>query len=142
MLGSGIRNPIGKSIAYSYSLIVFFFPLSAVKLSLNDCDFSGPLPSELGYLWNMTRLQLKNNAFTGTIPKQYGRLDQLEQWTLEGNRLEGEVPLAVCDLLTEKLGQFIVDCEFVEKEKEKNRNKIYGFDCEPECCTLCRDVSN
>ena len=107
--------------------------LCAVKLSLNDCDFSGPLPSELGYLWNMTRLQMKNNAFTGTIPRQYGRMDELEQWTLEGNKLTGEVPQEVCDMLTVKLGQFVVDCY--------NQRTTIGFVCEPQCCTLCRDLS-
>ena len=104
-----------------------------VKLSLNDCEFNGPLPTELGYLWNMTRLQMKNNAFTGSIPRQYGRLDELEQFTLEGNKLTGEVPLEVCDLLKEKLNQFVVDCY--------NKRSGIGFDCEPHCCTLCRDVS-
>ncbi len=115
----------------SKNLVLF---ASTVKLSLNDCDFSGPLPSELGYLWNMTRLQMKNNQFTGTIPRQYGRLDELEQWTLEGNQLTGEIPLEVCDLITEKLGQFVVDCY-------NDRSKIGFFGCEPNCCTLCRDVS-
>ncbi len=104
-----------------------------VFLSLNDCDFSGPLPSEMGYLWNMTRLQMKNNLFTGTIPPELGRMDQLEQFTLEGNKLTGEIPPSMCDLLKEKLNQFIVDCY-------SPRNEI-GFNCEPQCCTLCRDVS-
>ena len=92
------------------------------------------MPSELGYLWNMTRLQMKNNRFTGTIPQQYGRLDELEQWTLEGNLLTGTIPNTVCDLLTEKLGQFVVDCE--------DTRRGIGFECEPHCCTLCRDVSD
>jgi len=103
------------------------------KLSLNDCDFEGPLPTELGYLWNMTRLQMKKNAFTGTVPHEYGRMFHLEQFTLEGNRLTGEIPLEVCDLLKEKLEQFVVDCH--------NRRSGIGFECEPQCCTICRDVS-
>ena len=109
-----------------------FIALS-VKFSLNDNEFKGPLPTELGYLWNMTRLQMKNNLFTGTIPRHFGRLDELEQWTLEGNQLTGEVPLEVCDLLKEKLGQFVVDCF--------NQRTGIGFECEPHCCSLCRDVS-
>ena len=87
----------------------------------------------MGYLWNMTRLQMKKNDFTGTIPHQYGRLDELEQFTLEGNQLTGEVPLEVCDLLKEHLDQFVVDCY--------NKRSRIGFICEPQCCTLCRDVS-
>jgi len=105
----------------------------AVKLSLHDCDFSGPIPTELGYLWNMTRLQMKNNQFTGEIPGSFGRLAELEQLTLEGNKLTGTVPLQVCDLMNDKLGQMVVDCY--------NPRSGIGFDCEPDCCSLCRDVS-
>ena len=76
---------------------------------------------------------MKNNAFTGTIPREYGRFDELEQFTLEGNKLTGEVPLEVCDLLKENLNQFVVDCY--------NKRNGEGFDCEPQCCTLCRNVS-
>ena len=114
---------------------IFHFSLSlcAVKFSLHDCDFSGPLPSELGYLWNMTRLQMKNNQFTGSVPRHWGRMAELEQLTLEGNQLSGTVPIEVCDLLDDKLGQFVVDCY--------NRRTGFGFDCEPDCCTLCRDTS-
>jgi hypothetical protein len=99
---------------------------------VSDNEFKGPLPSELGYLWNMTRLQMKNNQFTGTIPRELGRMADLQQYTLEGNQLTGEVPLEICDLLTEDLNQFVVDCY--------NSRSGIGFDCEPDCCTLCRDV--
>ena len=108
-------------------------PLCAVKLSLHDCDFTGTIPTEMGYLWNMTRLQMKNNQFTGEIPGTFGRLAELEQLTLDGNKLTGTIPLEVCDLMSDKLGQFVVDCY--------NRRSGIGFDCEPDCCSLCRDVS-
>ena len=130
---SCLSHLISLFLFHTFSNIRITRSLCAVKLSLNDCDFAGPLPTELGYLWNMTRLQMKNNAFTGTIPQQYGRLEELEQFTIEGNKLTGEVPLEVCDLLKEKLDQFVVDCY--------NRRSGIGFECEPQCCTLCRDVS-
>ena len=101
-------------------------------MSLSDNEFRGPIPSELGYLWNMTRLQMKNNDFTGTIPQALGYMGDLEQFTLEGNQLTGQVPLEVCDLLNEHLNQMVVDCY--------NPRSGIGFDCEPDCCTLCRNV--
>jgi hypothetical protein len=86
----------------------------------------------MGDLWNMTRLQMKNNLFTGTIPPELGRMDKIEQFTLEGNQLKGEVPPAMCELLKENLNQFVVDCYDPRSE--------IGFNCEPQCCTICRDV--
>lgn len=80
----------------------------------------------------MTRMQMKNNKISGTVPPEFGRLDQMEQWTLEGNYLTGEIPLPVCDLLQENLRQFVVDC-FNDRDGT-------GFSCEPQCCTICRDV--
>lgn len=81
----------------------------------------------------MTRLQIQNNEFTGTIPATLGRLAVMEQFTAEGNKLTGSVPNSVCELTKDFLRQFVVDCY-------DKRRKI-GFDCEPQCCTLCRDVA-
>ena len=112
--------------------------LVLVYLGVNDCRFEGPLPSEMGNLWNMTRLQMQKNSFTGTIPHTFGRMERLEQFTIEANQLVGEgpdnnqVPPELCDLMKEDLNQFVVDCV--------NQRKNIGFDCEPQCCTLCRDV--
>lgn len=110
----------------------FFFWVGSVYLGLNDCRFEGPLPSEMGRLWNMTRLQMQKNDFTGTIPGTYGRLDQMEQFTIEGNRLTGTIPNSLCENTKNSLRQFVVDCY--------DPRRKFGFNCEPECCTLCRDV--
>lgn len=81
----------------------------------------------------MTRLQVQKNRFTGTIPGAWGKLDQMEQLTAEGNLLTGTIPNSVCELTRDFLRQFVVDC--VDKRRG------IGFDCEPQCCTLCRDLS-
>ena len=100
---------------------------------MNDCRFSGPLPSEMGRLWNMTRMQLHSNQLTGEIPYTWGRMSNLDLMTLENNMLRGDVPREVCDLRQEKLRQFIVDCP--------NPRKDLGIACEvPKCCSLCRDT--
>ena len=103
-----------------------------VYLGVNDCKFEGPLPSEIGQLWNMTRLQIQKNRFTGTIPATWGKMAVMEQFTAEGNLLTGTIPNSVCELTKDFLRQFVVDCY--------NKRKGIGFDCEPQCCTLCRDV--
>ena len=112
---------------------LFFSPCYSVYLGLNDNQFEGPVPSEMGRLFNMTRLQMQSNSFTGTLPNALGGMEKLEQFTIESNRLSGEVPLELCHLLQEgNLNQFVVDC-YSQRER-------IGFDCEPDCCTLCRDV--
>jgi hypothetical protein len=99
---------------------------------MNDCLFSGPLPSEMGRLWNMTRMQLHSNQLTGPIPHNWGRMTNMDLMTLENNKLTGSVPAEVCDLRQEKLRQFIVDC-YDERRK-------LGVQCTlKKCCTLCRD---
>ena len=115
-----------------------------VYLGLNDCNFEGPLPSEMGRLWNMTRMQIQNNWFEGTLPHTFGNMQRLDLFTMEGNLLSGEIPPEVCELrppanLGEDetypgvLRQFVVDCY-------NPRTKL-GFDCDiPSCCTLCRDT--
>jgi hypothetical protein len=130
-----------SAVSTSHSLLSFYLFIYLFKyviyvilvyLSVNDCKFEGPLPSEMGHLWNMTRLQMQKNDLTGTIPHSFGRMDKLEQFTAEGNLLSGTVPPEVCDLTKDFLRQFVVDCY--------NPRKGIGFDCEPQCCTLCRDV--
>jgi hypothetical protein len=81
----------------------------------------------------MTRMQFQKNKFSGTIPHTLGRLDKMEQFMLEGNQLQGTIPPEMCDLTKNYLKQFIVDCY--------DQRTQQGFDCEPNCCTLCRDFT-
>lgn len=103
-----------------------------VFFSCNDNRLEGNIPSEIGNLYNMTRLQMQNNQFSGTIPHTFERLNKMEQFLIEGNKLAGTIPPGVCDLTQDYLTQFIVDCY-------SPREKI-GFECDG-CCTVCRDLS-
>eukprot|EP00980_Cylindrotheca_fusiformis_P010689 scaffold2391_cov113-Cylindrotheca_fusiformis.AAC.6 len=103
-------------------------------LSINNNKFEGQIPIEIGNLWNMTRMQFQQNKFTGSIPHTLGNLYKLHQFTLEGNKLEGTIPPELCDLVAgKKMKQFIVDCF--------DEHTNLGFDCEPHCCTICRDLA-
>ena len=54
---------------------------------------SGTLPTQLGNLGGLTRLDLSGNRLTGSIPAQLGSLAALEGLDLSGNRLTGSIPM-------------------------------------------------
>ena len=53
---------------------------------------SGPVPTELGNLANLTRLDLAHNFLSGPVPTELGRLTDLEFLHLGDNGLSGPVP--------------------------------------------------
>ncbi len=53
---------------------------------------SGPVPSEIGNLANLTRLDLAHNFLSDPIPTELGRLTNLEALYLGGNDLTGPIP--------------------------------------------------
>ena len=62
------------------------------ELSLGLNDLTGALPSEIGDLTNLERLNLSGNALSGEIPEEIGNLTRLEELWLTGNALSGEIP--------------------------------------------------
>lgn len=72
------------------------------------------LPSELGQLTALSRLNLGGPLLRGTIPPELGRLKNLQQLTLAGSRLTGSVPpelvqlsqLVILDLHDNRLTEF------------------------------------
>ena len=63
-----------------------------IGLSLRDNDLSGPIPSALGSLVNLTHLDLYGNDLTGPIPSELGLLVNLESLRLDDNNLTGPIP--------------------------------------------------
>ena len=63
-----------------------------IELTLNRNQLSGELPTELGRLTNLERLELYWNQLSGEIPAELGDLDNLELLRLNGNQLSGEIP--------------------------------------------------
>ena len=59
------------------------------SLSWRDCYLNGTIPTELGYLSELTRLTLSTNKLTGTIPTELGRLSELTELELSNNALNG-----------------------------------------------------
>ena len=61
-------------------------------LWLDYKGLTGPIPVELGSLFNLERLDLGSNQLTGTIPPELGRLSNLERLYLDDNLLTGTIP--------------------------------------------------
>ncbi|PTQ26384.1 hypothetical protein MARPO_2142s0001, partial [Marchantia polymorpha] len=61
-------------------------------LLLNDNDFRGPIPAELGKLPNLRLLYLHNNGLSEPIPTSLADLENIEQINLSNNSLTGGIP--------------------------------------------------
>jgi LRR receptor-like serine/threonine-protein kinase FLS2 len=62
-------------------------------------NLSGSLPSTIGLLRNLVKLQLHENALTSTIPNELFSDTALEELRLDRNMLEGTVPTLLGDLV-------------------------------------------
>ena len=76
-------------------VVLFGYPyyiISTLWLPLYDKGFKGPIPTEIGLLQKLKRLELQKNQFTGKIPTEMGLWSQLNYVTLANNKLEGTIP--------------------------------------------------
>ena len=62
-------------------------------LWLDYNGLTGTIPTELGSLSNLERLDLGGNQLTGTIPVELGSLSSLERLDLGSNELTGTIPV-------------------------------------------------
>ena len=68
------------------------------KIELSENDLQGEIPSEIGYLIGLKRLDLHGNRLFGRIPPEIAWLSNLEWLVLSGNRLSGNIPPDLCSL--------------------------------------------
>ena len=61
-------------------------------------NLHGTIPSELGRLTKLTRLDLDSNQLTGTIPKELAYLANLEHLSLGWNQLTGTIPIELTQM--------------------------------------------
>jgi hypothetical protein len=66
--------------------------------NLNNNGLVGSIPSELGTLSELLRLDLSENILSGTIPDELGNLMELSSLSLACNSLTGSVPETLSDL--------------------------------------------
>merc|ERR1719215_2170360 len=82
------------------------------ELLLNENSLSGTLPTEIGDLSGLTRLELHLNDLEGTIPSEYGSMASLTRFWLIRNNIIGTLPIEFCSSsLTSPVGyDLFLDC--------------------------------
>ncbi|KAM0007672.1 putative non-specific serine/threonine protein kinase [Helianthus debilis subsp. tardiflorus] len=70
--------------------------LSLEWLKLNDNNFNGQIPQDLGKLRYLEVLDLGNNEFSGNIPKWIGNYTELSILRLHKNNFTGGIPHSLC----------------------------------------------
>ena len=68
-----------------------------VSVSLTGLGMTGSIPSSVGQLSRLTKLDLHSNSITGVVPSSFGFLVRLQTLRLDSNALSGIVPSSVCN---------------------------------------------
>jgi Leucine-rich repeat (LRR) protein len=68
------------------------FSNSLAELNMSFTSLEGSLPTELGHLTLLRKLDLKKNQLSGTIPTEFRNLEHLEYIDLSWNQLTGSIP--------------------------------------------------
>lgn len=79
-----------------YGVTVFDGRVQAIELLANDLN--GTIPSDLGNLTELVRLNLYDNQLSGAVPASLGLLTKLEFLDLGKNQLSGSVPAELGNL--------------------------------------------
>lgn len=77
------------------------------KLQVNGNMFSGTIPSEIGLMTSLLYLNLQGNNFSGTIPTEIGLLSNLREVWLDGNSFTGTISRGIA--LLERLRILTLD---------------------------------
>jgi hypothetical protein len=98
-------------------------------LSVDTNELTGNIPSEIGYLTNLSNLELSSNPdLAGKVPTELGLLTGVKVMKFYGTRLTGTMPSEICALRNMVLTVLLADCQ-------GSAPQIY---CDPQqCCTVC-----
>jgi Leucine-rich repeat (LRR) protein len=89
------RNKISGSIPES----LFSQNTEIQSFIAYENQLTGPLPSSIGQLRNLVKLQLHKNAFASTLPNELFSDTTLQELRLDKNMLEGTVSTLLGDLV-------------------------------------------
>ena len=68
-----------------------------IKLNLYGNQLTGSIPPEIWNLTNLTYMNLGSNQLTGSIPPEIGNLTNLYGLSLRDNQLTGIIPDEICN---------------------------------------------
>ncbi|KNA19634.1 hypothetical protein SOVF_059770 [Spinacia oleracea] len=68
------------------------------EFSISGTNVGGPIPEFLGQLTNLNQLDLSSNKFTGSVPNSFGQLKSLTNLDLSSNLLTGPIPDVLAQL--------------------------------------------
>ena len=68
------------------------------QLRLDANDFVGEIPTELGSLTELIVLGLGKNNLTGVVPEEFAALTSLQVFRVEDNKLSGTLPIQLLNL--------------------------------------------
>lgn len=66
-----------------------------VQLVLKNLKLSGPLPSEIGAIQTLRKVDLSNNTIVGSLPDVFENLPDLDYLDASENNITGSIPTAV-----------------------------------------------
>ncbi|CAA0809906.1 Probable LRR receptor-like serine/threonine-protein kinase [Striga hermonthica] len=64
----------------------------------HGCNINGVIPSTIGNLIGLQRINLSKNQIRGVIPPTLGKLNRLQRLLLDANQLHGLIPTDICGL--------------------------------------------
>ena len=69
---------------------------SVVSIALARLGMAGTIPSSVGLLSRLTKLDLRSNSIQGIIPSSFGNMKRIQTLRLDSNKLSGSVPSSIC----------------------------------------------
>ncbi|ESQ33428.1 hypothetical protein EUTSA_v10007627mg [Eutrema salsugineum] len=72
--------------------------LRLTDVTIEDNQFTGPIPSSISNWTRLNRLSLASNRFSGTIPEIFKSMRELKSLDLSRNRFSGKLPSSIASL--------------------------------------------
>ena len=105
-------------------------------LHVNNNDFSGSLPTEVGLLSSLMSLELQNSNLSGSLPSELLLLENMTSLVVRNTSFSGSIPESLCDRMYEKELNCLVapKCKLVGKKTNStvcHQTDLCGCDCGP-----------
>jgi len=79
-------------------ILCAFSDRKVTDLGIPENGMVGELPTEIGYLTELTRIYFFSNLLTGTIPSELSLLTKLTGLHLDANKLKGKIPTEIAQM--------------------------------------------